>query len=75
MQDKNTGVQWDSASAIQRLQYGREGLYDILTKIGVPVKLVRLIKIFINEAYSEVRIDKFSSGSFQIQNGLKKKML
>jgi hypothetical protein len=37
----------------------REVLYDILAKFAVPVKLVRFIKICLNETYSRV------------QNGLK----
>jgi hypothetical protein len=35
------------------------------------MKLVRLIKMCLNEAYSEVRIGKHLSDSFPIQNGLK----
>jgi hypothetical protein len=36
------------------------------------MKLVRLIKIYLNETYSKVRIGKHLSDSFPIQNGLKK---
>jgi hypothetical protein len=35
------------------------------------MKLVRLIKICLNETYSEVCIGKYLSGTFPIQNGLK----
>jgi hypothetical protein len=35
------------------------------------MKLVRLIKIWLNEMYSKVRIGKHLSDSFPIQNGLK----
>jgi hypothetical protein len=35
------------------------------------MKLVRLIKIYLNETYSKVHIGKHLSGSFPIQNGLK----
>jgi hypothetical protein len=35
------------------------------------MKLVRLIKICLNEAYSKVRIGNNLSDSFPIQNGLK----
>jgi sorting nexin-29 len=38
---------------------------------GVPMKLVRLIKMCLNETYSKVRIGKYLSDSFPIQNGLK----
>jgi hypothetical protein len=46
-------------------------LYSILIEFGVPMKLVRLIKICLNETYSKVRIGKCLSASFLIQNGLK----
>jgi hypothetical protein len=36
------------------------------------MKLVRLIKILLNETYSEVRIGKYLSDMLPIQNGLKK---
>jgi hypothetical protein len=35
------------------------------------MKLVRLIKMCLNETYSEVRIGKHLSENFPIQNGLK----
>jgi hypothetical protein len=46
-------------------------LYNILIEFGVPMKLVRLIKIYLNETYSKVRIGKHLSDSFPIQNGIK----
>jgi hypothetical protein len=46
-------------------------LYSILIKFGVPMKLVRLIKICLNETYSKVCIGKHLSDNFRIQNGLK----
>jgi hypothetical protein len=39
---------------------------------GIPTKLVRLIKMCLNETYSKVHIGKHLSDSFPIQNGLKK---
>jgi hypothetical protein len=44
----------------------REVLYN---KFGIPMKLVRLIKMCLNETYSKVRIGKHLSESFLIQNG------
>jgi hypothetical protein len=37
----------------------------------VPTKLVRLIKLHLNEACSEVRVGKYLSDSFPIRNGIK----
>jgi hypothetical protein len=49
----------------------REVLYNILVEFGIPKKLVRLIKICLNETYSKVRIGKLLSDKFPIQNGPK----
>jgi sorting nexin-29 len=49
----------------------REVLYNILIEFGIPRKLVGLIKTCLNETYSTVRIDKYQSDRFPIQNGLK----
>jgi hypothetical protein len=49
----------------------REVLYNIIMESGVPIKLVRLIKMCLNETYSKVCMGKHLSDSFLIQNGLK----
>jgi hypothetical protein len=49
----------------------REVLYNILLEFGIPKKLFRLIKMCLNETYSEVRIGKLLSDKFPIQNRLK----
>jgi hypothetical protein len=46
-------------------------LYNILIEFGVPLKLLRLIKMCLNETYSKVRIGKHLSESFPFQNCLK----
>jgi hypothetical protein len=57
---------------ISRKPMTQEGfLYDILIEFGIPVKLVRLIKMCLNETYSRVRVGKHLSDTFSVKNGLK----
>jgi hypothetical protein len=49
----------------------REVLCNILLQFGIPKKLVRLIKMCLNETYSKVHIGKLLSDKFPIQTGLK----
>ena len=46
----------------------REVLYTILIQFGIPVKLVRLIKNYLNETYSRVWAGKHLSDMFPIRN-------
>jgi hypothetical protein len=46
-------------------------LYNILTELGIPRKLVGLIKMCLNETYSTVCTGKNLSDKFPIWNGLK----
>jgi sorting nexin-29 len=49
----------------------RDVLYIILIEFGIPMKLVRLVKMCLNETYSRVRVGKHMSETFPIKNGLK----
>jgi len=44
---------------------------NILKEPGIPMKLVRLTKMCLNETYSRVRVGKNLSNMFPIKNGLK----
>jgi hypothetical protein len=72
--------EWDYIEAVHHLfadfkkayeSLSREVLYNILIEVGIPMKLVRLIKMCLNETYSKVHIAKHLSSSLPIQNGLK----
>jgi hypothetical protein len=46
-------------------------LYSILIEFGIPMELVKLIKMCSSQTYNEVRIGRNNSNAFPIQNGLK----
>ena len=49
----------------------RDVLYNILIEFDIPMKLVRLIKMCLNDTYSRVRVGKHFSEVFPIRNDLK----
>jgi hypothetical protein len=49
-----------------------EVLYKILMEFGIPMKLVRLIKMCVNETYRRVWVGKDISDMFPIRNGSKR---
>jgi len=72
------GIQGISASALYGLQGSLyiqlgEVLYNILIEYGIPMILVRLIKMCLTETYSRVRVGKNLSDMFPIRNGLKQR--
>ena len=52
----------------------REVLYNII-EFGIPMKLVKLIKMYLNVTYSRVWVGKQLSDMFPIRNGLKQDAL
>jgi len=46
-------------------------LYSVLIQFGIPMKVVRLIRMCLNEIYCRVGIDKYLSDMFPIKNILK----
>jgi hypothetical protein len=46
-------------------------LYNILIEFGVPMKLVRMTKICLNETYSEFHLGKDICNTLPIQNSVK----
>ena len=55
--------------------FRRKVFYNIPIELGIPMKLVRLIKMCLNETYSRVRVGKNLSDMFPIGNGLKQDAL
>ena len=46
-------------------------MYIILTEFGIPMNLIRLLKMCLNEMYSRVRVGKHLSDIFRTRSGLK----
>jgi len=51
----------------------REDWCNMQIEFGIPMKLVRLIKMCLNEIYSRVHMDKRLSDILSIRNGLKQR--
>jgi hypothetical protein len=51
----------------------REVMYNILIVSGIPMKLVRLIKMCLNETYSRFRVGKHLSDMFHVKDVLKRR--
>jgi len=71
---------WDYNEAVHQLfidfkkaydSVRREALYSILIEFGIPMKLVKLIKMYLTETHSRVRAGKNLYDMFPIRNGLK----
>jgi hypothetical protein len=72
---------WEYSEAVHQLfmdfktacdSVTREVFYSILIVFGIPMKLVRLIKICLNETLSRVCIGKHLSDRFPVRNELKR---
>jgi len=49
----------------------REKLYSILIRFGIPKNLFQLVKMYLSDPKSRVRIGNSMSDGFKIRNGLK----
>jgi hypothetical protein len=58
------GVQWDNTSCIYNFKKPTIHLPDMYTIIGICMKLVRLIKMCLNETFGKVRIGMHLLGVF-----------
>jgi hypothetical protein len=80
LHSSDTGEKWECNGTVLQLcidfkkaynPVRTEVLYNIFIKFCIPRRLVRLIKMCLNETYSKIRIGKHISDAFPIQNGLK----
>jgi len=66
------GIQRSSPSAIYKLKnaydtVGKEVLYNIFIEFGIPMKLVSLIKMCLDETYSGVWVGKICLTCFLLR--------
>ena len=52
------------------IQLGGCSFFNILIEFGIPMKVVRLIKMCLNETYNGVQVGKNLSDMFPVRNGL-----
>ena len=60
-----------NTTGMSHLEVRREVLYNILIEFGIPMKLIRLIKMCLTVTYSRVRAGKNLSNMLPIRNSLK----
>jgi len=70
------GIQRSSASALIDFKKAYDSirievLYNILIEFGIPMKLVRLIKMCLTKPYTRVQVGKHLSDMFPIRSSLK----
>ena len=51
----------------------REAFYNIIIEFGIPMKLVRLIRMCLNETYRRVQVGKHLCDTFSVTNVKKRR--
>jgi len=71
----NTMKQCLSYLCFKKVYYSvrREVLYDIPIDFVIPMKVLRLIKVYLKEAYGRIRVGKYLSDKFPVKNCLKRR--
>jgi hypothetical protein len=80
LHSSNTGEKWEYNGTVHQLfmvfrkacdSVRWEVLYNILTEFDIPLELIRLIKMCLNETCSKFCLYKHLLDAFPVQNGLK----